>query len=402
MEKPEKTSDTILFKAWAVRVISATVCRVVLNTARRFPYTFAPVLSRGLGVPLTAVTSMIAVNQATGILGIFYGPLLDRFGYRNMMTVGISVMTGSFFFAWMYPSYGSVFAAIAIAGLGKNLFDPAIQAYVGANIPLEKRGRFVGMLEFSWAGSTLIGIPVSGLLMEKMDWKAPLLFLASTGLAGFFALRISMPPESSSREASGTASFSWYRSWKTLIHRRPAVGVIGLVFLISGANDQLFVVYGAWLERCFNLSALQLGFGTGVIGCAELLGEAFTVAFADRIGLRRSILLGGVLSTLSFVVLPFSDGSVPMALAGLFFVFVTFEFTIVALLSLTTEIVPGARGTMIAAFLAAAGAGRVLGALSGGALWLYGGISAVVGISAAANALGLVLMIRGLYGSQFR
>ena len=47
---------------------AATLYRLVLNTARRFAYPFAPVLSRGLGVPLTAVTSLIAVNQATGVV----------------------------------------------------------------------------------------------------------------------------------------------------------------------------------------------------------------------------------------------------------------------------------------------------------------------------------------------
>ena len=34
----------------------AALCRFILNTSRRFVYPFAPVLSRGLGVPLTAIT----------------------------------------------------------------------------------------------------------------------------------------------------------------------------------------------------------------------------------------------------------------------------------------------------------------------------------------------------------
>ena len=44
---------------WKVGV--AISCRLVLNTARRFAYPFAPVLSRGLNVPLTAVTFLIAI-----------------------------------------------------------------------------------------------------------------------------------------------------------------------------------------------------------------------------------------------------------------------------------------------------------------------------------------------------
>ena len=42
-----------------LKVSVAVMCRILFNTVRRFAYTFAAVLSRGLGVPLTAITSLI-------------------------------------------------------------------------------------------------------------------------------------------------------------------------------------------------------------------------------------------------------------------------------------------------------------------------------------------------------
>jgi MFS family permease len=73
-------------------IVVAALCRLVLNTARRFVYPFAPALSRGLGVPLTAITSLIAVNQATAVLGLFFGPIADRLGYRLMMLTGMTLL----------------------------------------------------------------------------------------------------------------------------------------------------------------------------------------------------------------------------------------------------------------------------------------------------------------------
>ncbi|MBC8248073.1 MAG: hypothetical protein H8E90_00210, partial [Anaerolineales bacterium] len=61
---------------------AATLARLILNTSRRFAYPFASALSRGLGVPLAAITSLIAVNQVTGVLSPVFGPLGDRWGYR--------------------------------------------------------------------------------------------------------------------------------------------------------------------------------------------------------------------------------------------------------------------------------------------------------------------------------
>ena len=89
----------------------ATFCRLIFNTARRFVYPFAPVLSRGLGVPLTAVTSMIAVNQATATLGMVFGPVADRLGYRLMMLAGLAMLVGGMFSAGFFPFYG-LFIAI--------------------------------------------------------------------------------------------------------------------------------------------------------------------------------------------------------------------------------------------------------------------------------------------------
>ena len=68
------------------------ICRLVLSTARRFAYPFAPVLSRGLGVSLTAITSLISVNWATSLLGIVVGPIADRIGYRKMMIIGMVLL----------------------------------------------------------------------------------------------------------------------------------------------------------------------------------------------------------------------------------------------------------------------------------------------------------------------
>lgn len=107
--------------------------RIVLNTARRFAYPFAPALSRGLDVPLTAVTAAIGINQATGILGMIFGPISDRLGYRLMMLVGMSLLVIGMFAAGLLPMYATILAALFLAGLAKNIFDAAgLGRFIGA------------------------------------------------------------------------------------------------------------------------------------------------------------------------------------------------------------------------------------------------------------------------------
>jgi DHA1 family inner membrane transport protein len=81
-------------------------------------------------------------------------------------------------------------------------------------------------------------------------------------------------------------------AYSRLIRNKAALGALGYVFFVSAANDNLFVVYGAWLENRFGLGLVALGLGTSLIGAAELAGEGLTAAVSDRIGLKKAWLSG--------------------------------------------------------------------------------------------------------------
>jgi predicted MFS family arabinose efflux permease len=377
--------------AW--RIAGAMLCRLVLNMARRFVYPFAPVISRGLDVPLTAVTAMVATCQAAPLVGLVSGPLADRWGYRRMMIGGLALLALGMGAAAVWPTYAILTLAVVLASFGKTIYDPAIQAYVGARVPFERRGLVIGLLEFPWAGSTLIGLPLLGLLMDAGGWRmAPLSLSAAALVCLLLMVRLFAPdgpPPASAGRLLGTA-------WRALAARPEALGTLAFVFFFSVSNDALFIIYGAWLEGSFGLGLAALGMSTAVIGGAELLGEGLTVVAADRLGIKRSALLGAVLTMSAYLLLPMVSHSLAGALVGLFAIFAAFEFTIVNCLSLATEIVPGHRATMMSGFFVAAGLGRVCGALLGVPVWQAGGIRAMGLAAAAFTLVALLFLNRGL------
>lgn len=380
---------------WQIGVV--TLSRLSLNTARRFAYPFAPALSRGLGVPLAAVTSLIAVNQITSVMSLLFGPLGDRWGYRIMLLAGLGSLAVGMLAAGFLPVYGTVLAALFLAGLGKSLFDPAIQAYVGKRVPYERRGLVIGIMEIAWAGSSLVGIPLIGLLMDRLSWRAPFFVLGAVGLIGMLGLAI-LIPGNPHRAHTPTPAIDIRSAWRRLASERRALGMLGFAFFVSVANDNFFVIYGAWLEGTFGLSILAVGIATTVIGVAELAGEGLVAAISDRVGLQRSVIIGLALSGLSYIVLPWLGYTLPMALVALFIVFLTLEFSIVTTLSICTEVLPDARATMMAGYLSAAGTGRVFGALMGGYVWMAGGILATVLVSTLISAMAMIAFVWGLRG----
>jgi DHA1 family inner membrane transport protein len=359
-------------------------------------------LSRGLGVSLPAVTSIIAANQMTGVLGPFFGPFGDHWGYRTMLLIGMALLSAGMLAGAFLPFYAMIMLGLFLAGLGKNIFDPAIQAYVGSRVAYHRRGLVIGIMEIAWAGSSLIGVPLAGLLIQHLGWRSPFLVLGILGLLGGISLAILLPKNQAMDVAGPKTPVNIFSSWLHLAKNPSALGLLCFAFFASAANDNCFVVYGAWFEDSFHLSIVSLGITTSVIGIAELLGEILTATMADRLGLRRSILIGLVLSGLSYTLLPFLQSTLVLAMAGMFLVFLSFEFTIVTALSLSTETVPHARATMMSAFLGAAGIGRMAGALIGVPLWLAGGMRVIGITSALLSFCALVFLLFSFHGRDVR
>lgn len=390
-----QTKPSLISKSLTVQIIAASLSRLVLNTARRFAYPFAPELSRGLDVPLTSVSSLIAANQVTGLTAPFFGPIGDKWGYRLMLLSGMGLMTLGMLLGASWPVFAAILAAQFLAGLGKSIFDPALQAFVGERIPFHKRGLAIGLMETAWSMTTLAAIPAVGLMIGAFGWRSPYFLLGLLGLV-MFGMLWRLIPNHQHPEGKLRPSLTLKQGWELIRTGSAVRGMIAFSFLMALANDNLFVVYGVWFEQAFDLKVIAIGLSTIVIGGAELLGELTTASLSDRLGLRRSLLLGLALTTLGYFLLPFVAIHLTVALIMLFFIFLTTEFSIVTSMALSTEILPQARATMMALNLATSGIGRICGIFFGTHIWNSGGIKTIGLVSAFCCILAFISLWIGL------
>lgn len=379
------------------QILIATLCKLLLNTGRRFVYPFAPALSRSLDVPLTAITSLIAACQFSSLIGIFTGPLADRICYRRVMRFGLVLLIAGMLLCAIHSWYWAVMTGLILVSLGKTVFDPALQAYIGNHVQYGRRGRVIGFSEMSWAGSTLIGIPLLGLSIEYFGLSNSYYLLAGLGFLGWVFLGRILPGDQNTTQTADGTILGFFSTLRGLVAHRPALGMLVFGFFASIANDSLFVVYGAWFEQEFKVSLVALGFSTIAIGFAEFMGESGTALLGDRIGLKPSLLIGLSLATGFYLLLPMIGASLQSAMFGLFLIFLFFEFTIVTSVSLSTELLPSHRATMLAGFYSIAGIGRMCGVLLGGYLWKAWGIGGVCRSAAILSFIALLALFWGLH-----
>jgi predicted MFS family arabinose efflux permease len=372
-----------------------TVTKLLMNVTRRMIYPFAPEFARGLDVNLSAITSVIAVNQATALLGPVGAPFADRYGYKLLMLLSLGLLIIGTFAAGFIPLYSVLVACLFLAGLCKSFFDPSLQAFIGKFVPIEQRGRIIGITELAWAGATLLGIPAAGLIIERFSWQTPFWIIGLLSLICFGLILKFMPSSPIEKKNPTKNTASILSNWKTIVRNRQVAGILLFGFFMALASDTLFVIYGAWLEQSYGLSLASIGFSTILIGVSEMLGEGCTALFSDRIGLKRSILLGVSLCAGAYFLLPLLDISLAHVLTGLFLIFFFFEFTYVTAMSLTTELVPELRASTLSAFYAIGGLGRVAGAFAGGMIWSSSGLAGISFISGGCTLLALVCVLLG-------
>jgi predicted MFS family arabinose efflux permease len=342
------------------------------------------------------MTRLIAANQLTTLAGPVLGPVADRAGPKIMMIAALGLLAAGGLVAGLAPMYATICAALVLTGLGKAAFDPALQSYVGARVPYARRGRAMGLVELAWAGSALLGIPLAGLLMTSGGWSAPFLALGALALVAVALLTVVLPRTA---RPPATAGPSW-ATWEALARSRPARGMVGYAFCFAAANDTLFAVYGAWLQRDLGVSLTTVGLATTVIGAADFAGETLSAGAGDRLRLTRAVRIGCALTAAAYLLLliPAASRALPLALACLFLIFTAFEFTIVVGLSVASEIAPTARATLASSLMAASSLGRATGTLLAVPVRELGGAAGTGLVSAAISVLALALLCWGLHG----
>jgi len=358
--------------------------RLVMNTAYRFVYPFLPVIARGLGVPLEQAAFLVSVRHIAGLGTPAVARVVGRGERRRrLILTGLLLFVAGSAVTVLTSAYVGALIGFALIGLAKPVFDVSSQAYVSDRVPYERRARYLAVFEFTWAGALLVGAPAAGWLISRSDWATPFWAFGILSVAAI-ALLPRFVEGDHTRPMSLGAHSRFDRS--------------GFAFLLVAgffalASEMIIVVFGAWLEDSFGLSLAALGAAAILIGAAELAGEGATFAFTDRIGKRRAVLLGLIVSAVGFALLVPARNEMGLGLAILGIALFGFEFTIVSSIPLASELVPAARARYLAWMIVSMSLARGVGAAIGPVLFRSFGLSGPALAAVVADVIAAVILL---------
>jgi MFS family permease len=142
-----------------------------------------PLLEAELGVGYAALGLLLTLpNLASMVLQVPVGFLVDRFGARRPLVIGLIVMSGAVAGAGIAPGYGALVVFTLLMGVGNSVFHPADYAILAARIDPGRLGRAFSIHSFAgnlgWAVA-----PVAVVFLTALwNWHVALITVGLCGI----------------------------------------------------------------------------------------------------------------------------------------------------------------------------------------------------------------------------
>jgi MFS transporter, FSR family, fosmidomycin resistance protein len=166
-----------------------------------------------LDVSYAALGLMVTMfHVATGIMQVPAGMMVDRFGARIMLVIGMLVSALSISAIGVVDSYVMMVCLTALAGVGNSVFHPADYAILAASVRTKHLGKAFGF--HLLAGN--LGFAVAPVLLASLaalwDWRSAVIAVGLAGVAVGVAmivlgrdLRAASAPSADEQGAGGNA-----------------------------------------------------------------------------------------------------------------------------------------------------------------------------------------------------
>jgi MFS transporter, DHA1 family, tetracycline resistance protein len=275
----------------------------------------------GIGLIIPVLPRLVAsfmggdVLSASGYYGAFIaiyavmqflfapiiGGLSDRFGRRLVILASLAGAALDYVLLAVAPNLAWLFVGRVVAGITGASFSAA-NAYIADVTPQEKRAQSFGLIGAAFGLGFIIG-PAIGGLVGAVHLRAPFFVAAGLNLVNFlygvFVLPESLPPDR--RRPFSIARANPLASLVNLRRHPVVLGLSGTLVCSFLAQQMLQSIWPLYGDARFGWGPREVGLSLTVVGVMSAFVQGVLVrALIPRIGERRALVLGLLLSVLGF------------------------------------------------------------------------------------------------------
>lgn len=278
-------------------------------------------------------------------------------------------------------------AVLAVASLVIGMTGSAVHVLVpfAAQLaPPERKGSAVGIVLSGLLLGILLARTVSGYIAQWLGWRAVYVFASLMMLAAALLIRTQLPTHQPDVRLSWTGLL---RSALTLFRQQPVVREATLISgLLFFAFSAFWTTLGFFLKDAYSYGTAAVG-NFGLVGAIGALAAPLLGKLADRMDIRRSVLVTVSLATVSFLVMGLWGVHLAGLIAGVLLLDLGMQGTHVANQTRIYAILPEARSRLNMLYMSFYFLAGSMGSIAGSKAWQASGWTGVCRLGAAATIL---------------
>lgn len=284
-----------------VLVLSSVVFLVMLGIAIILPV--LPLYATALGADVFLAGVLVgALPAARVFLDLPAGTLGDRYGNPRMMRYGLAIIAVSSFAAAISFSYWMLLLVRILEGVGSALYVTSSLATLAKTVPMEKRGRYMGIYVNMLLVGQVVGPVVGGAVSIQWGLRAPFAAYGIAAVAGLVLLVLTLPQ----KEGRVEARIEWRVAGRLLRDRSFFTVNLGSLAAFFMRGGIIATVLPFFIALNWGLNPEQTVATAGLLVTVMALASMATVYpsgwLADRYGRKPTFVTSLVLMGL---VIPF-------------------------------------------------------------------------------------------------
>ncbi len=309
-----------------------------------------------------------AVNSAAEVVFAFLMSVLAiRFRHKSLLLGGAILVTIANIGSYFAPDLLTFQIFFAMEGAGSVIVSILAVALIGDTLPFNKKARAVSFFVAGTYMAIIIGLPTLLAIGSVAGWRSNfLLFGLPVSIVGLILASVSVP--SKLPEQPKDKDNVYVKSFKQILLNKSSLACLVGRIVSSAAIIGLFII--TFYQQLFSLPktwAVGIALTNAALFFAgSLIGGKLINKFGAKPVAVIGISVSGILVAVFF--------SMPTLMITLVFNFTSVilsAFAVPAVICLTVDQVPEARGTMMSLHRIAMNAGEAIGAAIGGAVLFF-------------------------------
>ncbi len=292
----------LTFFAYAAGSVIVPVCLVELAQDLDFSLAEGGMTDGGalhMGRTVAMVAAMLLVGFVAG-----------RWGNRRTLGHSVLIMSVGVLLCAIAPTYGVLFLALMLAGVGEGVIEGLATPFVQDLHPVDS-GRYINTTHAFWSAGVLVTVLASGALLSLgISWRVLVATAAALGfIAGLMLLARSKAPLPQLDNHTRLSLQTVWHNARTILGTRRFWIYYAAMFLAGGGEFCLTFWSASHIQLHFDSSAWSGGLGVALFALAMIIGRTCAGRFVPQQKLGHLIAVAALLGTAITLCLP-SAGSI--------------------------------------------------------------------------------------------